>query len=701
MSAGTRVPHLLIVDDDPVLRLLTAQTLQAEGYRVAEAEHGKAAMDCLEAEAPDLILLDVLMPEMDGFAFCSWLRVQPRWQCLTVLMMTGLDDSESVRQAFEAGATDFIAKPINWSILVQRVRFLLRASQTLGALAASREELAEAQRLARLGSWTLDHATGVLRGSEEIDRIFERDRSEAGTTFAAFLDAVHPEDRSSVDEIFWKSVRNHTQYDIEHRLVMPDGRVKWIHQRSVTEYTSADRPRLSHGTSQDITERRESNAIIRYLSLYDGLTGLPNRGFFLEQADRAIAQAQRRHAELAILHLGLDRFTRVNDSFGHEAGDESLRQVTQRLRESVRAGDVVGHPGDSDVIAELARWGGDELVVLLSEVHDPADAARVARRLLEALGRSYRINGQDITLTASMGIAIYPHDGTTAMQLVGNASAAMNHAKAHEPGGFHYYAPKMNADSRLRLSLENDLRRALSHDELRLYYQPQVDAAGRLCGAEALVRWQHPEHGLMAPDRFIVLAEESGLIVPLGEWVAQQACAQNRTWRQRGLPPLRIAINLSATQFRHRGLYPMIMAALDHTGLPGDALELELTESLIMDQVVEVRTLMEKFQEAGLHLSIDDFGTGYSSLSYLSSLPLHTLKVDRSFVREMAREARQAVIVRGIVALAKSLSLAVVAEGVETEEQAEMLRQEGCDRLQGFLYDRPLPPEDFERWLMP
>jgi diguanylate cyclase (GGDEF)-like protein/PAS domain S-box-containing protein len=682
------------------VRLLTAQTLLAEGYRVAEAEHGAAAMACFGAEAPNLILLDVMMPEMDGLAFCAWLRAQPSGQRLPVLMMTGMDDGESIRRAFEAGATDFIAKPINWPVLVQRVRFLLRASDTLEALARSRQDLAEAQRLARLGSWTLDHRSGVLSWSDEVYQIFELDRAEFAGTPAAFFQAVHPEDREWVEGIFATSVRNRTNYDIEHRILMRDGRVKWVHERGLTEYAADGRPEASRGTVQDITERRESEETIRYLSMYDGLTGLPNRTLFLEQVSRAIAQAQRRHLELAVLHLGLDRFARVNDSFGHEAGDESLRQVSQRLTASLRRGDYVGRNGESDIVADLARWGGDEFVVLLTEVRSAADGARAGRRLLGDLSRPYRINGQEISFTASMGVAVYPGDGATATQLVSNASAAMNYAKEHERGGLRYYTRKMNADSWLRLSLENDLRRALSHDELRLHYQPQVDAAGRLCGAEALVRWQHPEHGLLAPDRFIALAEDSGLIIPLGEWVLHAACAQSQEWRQRGFPPLRMAINLSTAQFRHRSLFPMVAAALTQSGLPGDAIELELTESLIIGHVVEARALMQKLHQEGLRLAIDDFGTGYSSLSYLSSLPLHTLKIDRAFVRDMLRETGQAAIVKGIVALARGLRLEVVAEGVETEEQAAALRQEGCDRMQGYLYDRPLPAADFERWLL-
>jgi diguanylate cyclase (GGDEF)-like protein/PAS domain S-box-containing protein len=700
MTVGTAGAVILIVDDDPVVRLLTAQTLAAEGYRVVEADDGVAAQARFAAAAPELILLDVLMPGLDGFGFCRWLREQPTARRVPVLMMTALDDSESIERAFEVGATDFIAKPISWPILVHRVRFLLRSSQTLEALASSQEALAEAQRLARLGSWTLDHASGAVSWSEEVYRIFELAPGEFGGTYAAFLDAVHPEDREWVDQIYSVAVRNRTQYDIEHRLLLPDGRVKWVHERGLTAYGPDGKPRLTRGTAQDITERRESEETIRYLSMYDGLTGLPNRTLFTEQVGRAIGQAQRRHGQAAVLHVGLDRFVRVNDSFGHEAGDELLRQVAQRLRASVRAMDYLGRTGESEVAADLGRWGGDEFVVLLSDVRSSPDAARVARRLLDDVSRPYRLNGQEITLSASVGVAVYPGDGATATQLVSNANAAMNYAKEHERGSFHFYTRKMNADSWLRLSLENDLRRALSRDELRLYYQPQVDGAGRLSGVEALVRWQHPEHGLLAPDRFIGLAEDSGLIIPLGEWVLHTACAQIKAWRDRGHGMLPIAVNLSTAQFQHRDLFATVMAALATADLPGEALELELTESMIMEHVVEGRSLMERLHGEGLRLAIDDFGTGYSSLSYLSSLPLHTLKVDRAFVREMLNDRRQAAIVRGIVALAKSLSLGVVAEGVETEEQAAALRQEGCDRLQGYLYDRPLPAHELERWFV-
>jgi diguanylate cyclase (GGDEF)-like protein len=699
--APDRAPLLLVVDDDAVFRLLLAQTLRETGYRVVEAEHGRAAVAAFGAEAPDLVLLDVLMPLMDGFAFCAWLRGQSRGTRVPVLMMTGLDDGDSVHRAFEVGATDFIAKPIKWPVLVQRVRFLLRANQTLEALAASRESLAEAQRIARLGSWALHHDSGELVWSDEVFRIFELGAGQGADTYEVFLAAIHPEDRERVDQAYCASLRDRGQYDVEHRLLMPDGRIKWVHERGLTEYAADGRPRVSRGTVQDITERRQSEETIRYLSLYDALTGLPNRLLFGEQVTRAIAGAQRAQGRVAVLHLGLDRFSRLNDSLGHEAGDESLRQIAQRLKASLREGDYVSRTAEPEAVQGLARWGGDEFAILLDQVRSSADAARVASRLLEDLGRPYRLNGQDVALGASLGIAVFPNDGASAAQLVGNASAAMNYAKEHERGSYHFYTPAMNADSWLRLSLENDLRRALERDELRLYYQPQIDHGGRLCGAEALVRWEHPDHGLLAPDRFIALAEDCGLIIPLGEWVIRSACAQMRAWRQRGLPALRVAVNLSAAQFRHRDLFGTVQAALASAGLDGDALELELTESLVMDRMVQAHILLERFHEQGVRLAIDDFGTGYSSLSYLSSLPLDTLKVDRAFVSAMVQDPRQAAIVRAVVALARSLGLAVVAEGVETQEQVEMLLREGCDRMQGYLFDAPLPPEDFVHWLTP
>lgn len=701
MSAEGQSPLLLVVDDDPVIRLLTTQTLASQGYRVAEAEHGREAMVRLGAGTPDLILLDLMMPEMDGLAFCAWLRRQPGGEHLPVLMMTGMDDGDSIEQAFEAGASDFIPKPINWPILVQRVRFLLRASQTLEALAESEANLAEAQRVAQIGSWVLDHESGALTWSDQVFRIFELDPERFGRSYPDFLERVNPEERQWVDQIFRASVRDHTPYEVEHRLLLPDGRIKWVQERGITEYSVEGQPRLTRGTVQDITARRENEETIRYLSLYDGLTDLPNRSLFLQTLNRLIAQAQHRHGELAILHLGLDRFSRVNDSFGHEAGDETLRQVAQRLRTCLGQVDRVNRRGGCEGHLDLARWGGDELAVVLGRTESSTDAAWLASRLLEDLSRPYRVNGQDISLTASAGIALYPADGSTASHLVGNACAAMRHAKGRERGSFCFYQRAMNAQSWLRLSLENDLRRALRHDELRVHYQPQVDQDGRLCGAEALVRWQHPEHGLLGPDRFIPLAEESGLIIPLGEWVLQTACAQSRAWRERGYPPLRIAVNLSAAQFRHRGLLPMILASLSRADLMGADVELELTESLIIDHLDETRALMERLHREGLSLAIDDFGTGYSSLSHLSSLPLHTLKIDRAFVREMLNDPRQDAIVRSIVALAKNLNLTVVAEGVESPEQAQKLLSEGCERMQGFLYDRPLSAEAFERWLAP
>jgi diguanylate cyclase (GGDEF)-like protein len=692
---------VLIVDDDPVGRLLTAQTLQQEGYRIREAENGRIAMASVRDKLPDLILLDVMMPEVDGFAFCGWLRAQPPFQRVPVLMMTGLEDADSIRRAFECGASDFIAKPINWPVLAQRARFLLRASQALEALAASQASLAEAQRIAHLGSWSLDHASGALTWSEEVFRIFEQDPADFAGSLEGLLASVHPEDRERLQRAFWGSVWKRREYDLVHRLLLPGGAIKWVHERGLTEYTPAGDPLRSMGTVQDITERRESEATIRFLSLYDSLTGLPNRSLFDEQAQRAIPLAQRRGTQLAILHLGLDRFLRVNESLGHTAGDSLLCQTAERLLNGLRACDCVARDRPPGAEVELARWGGDEFAVLLQDLHNPDDAARVAARLVTELAQPYRIGGHEVTLGASIGIALYPGDGACAADLTANASTAMRHAKRHEPGSYHFYAPAMNAHARVRLALESDLRRALERGEgLRLHYQPQVDRTGGLRGVEALVRWRHPELGLLEPDRFIPLAEDTGLIIPLGDWVLREACAQMRAWRDLAYPPLRVAINLSPAQFRHKSLVEDILAALAAARLSGSDLEVELTERQVMEDAAGGRGVLEALHDAGVHLAVDDFGTGYSSLSYLSFLPLDVLKIDRAFVRDTLTVPGQAAIVRAIIALAGSLSLSVVAEGVETEAQAAVLWREGCDAMQGYLYDRPLPADVLERrWL--
>ncbi len=435
--------------------------------------------------------------------------------------------------------------------------------------------------------------------------------------------------------------------------------------------------------------RKEAEERIRHLAHYDELTGLANRNMFGERLNHALAQAQRNNKPLTILFIDLDRFKNINDTLGHEAGDYALKEVAQRLLGCVRASDTVG------------RLGGDEFVVLLEELMQPLHVAAVAQKILDAVASPYMLDAQEFHLSASVGISSYPADGDSMQSLLKNADIAMYRAKEQGKNNYQYYSAQMNVHSLERLAMETDLRHALERKEFLLHYQPKIDIVNwRITGMEALVRWQHPTKGLIPPLQFIPLAEETGLIVPIGEWVLRAACTQNKAWQEQGLPPLRVAVNLSARQFVHENLLQDVSRVLGETALDPTALEIEITESMVMHDPVHAVKLLAGLKAMGIYLSIDDFGTGYSSLSCLKSFPIDSLKIDRSFVRDLPGDADDAAITEAIIAMAHSLRLNVIAEGVETEEQLRFLRDHGCNEIQGYYYSKPVPAHEFVQLML-
>ena len=436
------------------------------------------------------------------------------------------------------------------------------------------------------------------------------------------------------------------------------------------------------------------------LAYYDRLTGLPNRRLYMDRLEEMLRRARTESLDCALLHIDLDRFKRINDALGHTTGDALLRAVSERLRRIIRPDDFVGPGEPARIDSPLSRIGGDEFSVLLPGAGAFERAASVSRRIIASLGSPFRLGGQDLFVTSSIGVALFPTDGEDMETLLANANTAMSHAKERGRNGFQFYDRSLNAESAQQLSLENQLRRAIDRKELRLFYQPKVDIdTRRVTGAEALLRWDHPELGLVGPDAFIPIAEDTGMIEALGEWALRTACRQASDWGAAGLPEITVSVNASAKQFRDAEFVDTIRGALEESGLEGRRLVIELTETVIMEKPEQAARMLESIKSMGPRISVDDFGTGYSSLAALKRFPLDELKIDRSFVGNVSDDGDDAAIANAIILLGHTLGLSVVAEGVETTEQLALLARRGCDAYQGFLRSRPVPPEEFEALL--
>ena len=690
---------VLVVDDDSVSRAFVNEALAVEGFTVIEAEDGEKAVALFEIHRPDLVLMDALMPGLDGFQACKAIRELPGGLDVPVLILTGIEDVEAIERAFEAGATDFATKPIPWQVLAHRAHYMLRAKRTLEALRRSEARLASAQRLARLGHWEHDLGTGEFHWSEHLSAIFGLPPGTVVADLDTALDYVHPGDRDAV-RAARQRLTDQRAYDIDLRVVWSDGTVRVMYEHAEILVDPHGGPGRAVGTVQDITERKAAEDRARFLANYDELTTLANRRLLVEQLGTELARARRTNRAVATLFLDLDRFKRINDTLGHSVGDRLLQTVTERLRASVRETDSIIRARDAEesVPSVIARLGGDEFIVVLTDLSNALDADRVARRILRAIREPLVVEGHEIVVTGSIGISLFPNDGHDVETLLRNADAAMYHAKQRGRDSHEFYDLSMNASALERLTLENELNRALDEEQFLLYFQPQVDGrTGRIIGAEALLRWRHPTRGLLAPEAFIPLTEEIGLIVPIGEWVLRTACAQARAWNEPGSKPVTMSVNLSGRQFRQSNLRATIERTAEAAGLPLGLLELEITESVGLegDNIATVREL----RACGFRIAVDDFGTGYSSLSYLTRLPIDRVKIDRSFVRNVLTDSHDAAVASAIIAMADALQLECVAEGVETEGQAEFLLSRGCQIFQGFLFSPPVSAEDFAQLL--
>jgi diguanylate cyclase (GGDEF)-like protein/PAS domain S-box-containing protein len=692
--------HILIVDDDALLRSMAAKTLLHAGFAVSEAASGEEGLRRFSERRCDLILLDVIMTGVDGYEMCHRVRALPDGAGVPILMLTGLNDTAAVELAFSHGATDFIAKPLNWALLSHKVRYALRSSAAAEAMRRSRERLARAQSLAGMGNWTL-LPDGRIETSAELLRLFGLIPDAGGSMSAeACLQLVIPADRNAVSRARSFLLTEGTPYQLTFRIRRGDGVERTLFEQAAPVQAGLGHPASIEGITQDITDRVQAEERIQQLAHYDAITGLPNRQFFAELAGPWLERASRNGYGCAVMHMDIDRFKGVNDAFGRGQGDVVLKTVADRLRSLTRTTDLTTAaqgPADRGVLASV---GGNSYTLLITDLARQDLATLVAQRLLRAIAQPIMVESQSLVLTASIGIAFFPNDAQDFPGLARCAEQAAYAAKDAGRAQHRFFDEKMNARAASRLRLEADLSRAIEQGELRLHFQPKVDASsGAIVGAEALVRWQHRERGLIPPAEFIGVAEESGLILALTDWVLNFAGRTLRDWADAGLPNIPMSVNLAAPSLTGQTLVTKLDALLRRFNLKPRNLMLELTETVLMRDIETGVALLQILRDRGYGLSLDDFGTGYSSLSYLQRLPLDELKIDRAFVTNAAAGGRDGALAAAIVALGRELKLNVVAEGVETREQSAFFLQRGCNVQQGYLFSKPIPAAAFVQLL--
>ena len=683
---------VLIVQGETRLRTLARTELEQAGFWVSEAGDGKSAIEALKREKPTLILMDSNMPGMDGFELCGVIRGMPGFSNLPIVMILAQEDTESINRAYEVGATDFVGNKDGLPLIAHRVRYILRSHQISQGLRES-----EAKNRAFIQAIP-DTMLVVQRNGGLVAQYGGRqnrlsfDLKKAG--------------KPSVLEALPSKLAEHWQEQIELVLRTSEtqiGEFKLTRKNKTRNYETRMVPYTEDSVLiiiRDISERKQAGEKVHRLAYYDTLTGLPNRQSFLTELSAAIRTCEANDTMLAVLYIDLDHFKRINDSLGHNVGDQLLKTVAKRLSGAVRRDDYVARYGRGGSRLQLARLGGDEFTIILGDLRSAEEAELIAERIQTALKKPLSHDGHEFVISPSIGIAVYPEDGADIDTLVKNADVAMYQAKAGGRNSHCMFSGTMSVRSLERLELEDALRRTLANGDLDLHYQPKMRlASGEITGMEALLRWEHPERGPISPEKFVPMAEEANLIIELGEWVLGAACSQLQAWQTGPLAGLPVAINLSGQQFYHSDVHHNVVRAIAEASIPPHLLELELTESMLMRDADETIASLRRLKEAGLSLAVDDFGTGYSSLAYLKRFPIDALKIDRSFVSELKAVGDDISICAAIIALAHSLGLKVIAEGVENEEQLELLKRYACDEVQGYYLAKPQSASDVAEFI--
>lgn len=682
MSKSTN--PILVVDDEELNRNVLSRRLKKAGYEVELANDAEDALEIIKSRELEMILLDSTMPGMSGVDLLRLLRGVYSASDLPVIMVTGVTDSDRMVEALDLGANDYITKPIDFPVALARIKSQIARKH------AEQEKLVKEERhsLAALGSndgiWDWDLEAGTIYYSERWKEMLGYCSAEIGDEPEEWLGRVHPEEIADLqaDLKMHRAQGSPGTFFYEHRILHKDGTYRWVLARGLVRRDKQGVACRIAGSLTDITQTKS----------FDSLTGLPNRGMFLEVLNQFLFNAQKDPAvTFTLLFLDLDRFKIINDSLGHLAGDELLVEVARRLKLSLRSDFINERPNDF-----VARLGGDEFAVILAMTGKPKDAMAAVNRLQEQLQKPLMVQAHEIFPQASIGIATYQPWYKTNAEILRDADTAMYKAKSLGRAQSVLFDSEMRSHAIQRLEVESNLLQALENNEFVVYYQPKIRLAdNKLVGFEALVRWHDPEKGVMSPDAFIQVAEETGLIVPIGMVVMREACLTTRRWHEEypQEPHLDISVNMSVRQMRHPGIVEEVGRVLAETRLAPKYLKLEITESMLIEDVKAAARVLYGLKSLGVGLKIDDFGTGYSSLQYLTRLPFDTLKIDRSFVTHMCYDGQSHDVIRTIADLARSLNLEVVAEGVESSEQAAELLLLGCGFAQGYHFSRPLSKE--------
>ncbi|MEO6022912.1 MAG: EAL domain-containing protein [Burkholderiales bacterium] len=696
-----RKNRLLVVDDEPRMLEVLLELLKLHGHDVTSASSGQQAVSLLQAAQFDLVLLDLNMPEMDGFGLME--HIERHAYGVPMIVISGDTTIDAAIQALRKGAHDFVRKPYRAEELLRTIDSALEKKQKTQSQAESTEHLAQSEKWHR---YLVHQSPDILYALDSAGRFtFLNDRAEELLGIARselmgrhYSHLIHEEDLKRAKHLFNERRKgNRAAREVELRLrVNPGGigKTSWMNVEvsAFGIYEQQNDAALAlfcgtYGVARDVTEKKRAQETIHHQAYHDGLTGLPNRLLFRDRLNLSIIQAKRAGHMLAVMFIDLDRFKSINDTLGHAAGDYLLQSVAARLTKCLRESDTV------------ARLGGDEFTLLLPQIADRHAAENAARKVLAALNQPFRIDQQNYSTSASIGIAVYPDDGDTLEALMQNSDVAMYDVKAQGRNNYAFFSEIGNVAYSNRINLGHELHKAIDSKQLELYYQPQVSThTGAISGLEVLVRWNHPTRGMLLPEEFIPLAEGAGTLSYISDWVIRSACIQLKEWLEYGLTPVRLGINLAAEQIQQHDFVPKFRELLKELQVDPGLLEIEITETTMMQSIESTRVKLIELSELGVKLAIDDFGMGYSSLSYLRNLPINAIKIDRSFVSDIKAHTENS-IVKAMILIAKGLRLNLIAEGVETNEQLEFLKSQFCDESQGYLISKPLNASDVTRLL--